>query len=261
MGFVKTPDEVERICRVLRDVEFVGSEVVTVDFLTDADVVAHVLPPGLEPTDTPRMTAMVGRWRSNCVGDFAGGGLYVAARRGDVVADYVLALYMDTDASIIFGRELYGEPKRQATAGLYRQGSRAAGYVERRGVRLIELEVLLGDDLGPRTRRDRAFNVKSALAPGGDGLAGDAIITLTEFTADIRVARPGEGAVVLRGTPHDPLDEIPIRRVLGGRYVESDRRARCREAGRIPAADYLPYALARMDDWSLLATGAAGKGS
>ena len=57
---------------------------------------------------------MIGRWQSNCVGDYCGGALYVAARHEGVEGDYVLAMYMDADPAIVFGRDLFGEPKKRA---------------------------------------------------------------------------------------------------------------------------------------------------
>jgi len=62
MGFVKRPEEIVRIEHALSHPRFVNGEMLSVDFLTDPDVVAHVLPPPLEPADTPRVTAMIGRW-------------------------------------------------------------------------------------------------------------------------------------------------------------------------------------------------------
>src|SRR5206468_68084 len=56
------------------------------------------------------------------------------------------------------------------------------------------------------------------------------------------------------GTVHDPLDEIPVVDLLGALYAEGDLVARYRSAARIPAAEFLPYALGRMDDGSELDT-------
>jgi acetoacetate decarboxylase len=254
VGFVKTPEEIERISALLKNVEFVGCEVLRVDFLTHPETVEQILPPGLEPGDTPQVSAMVGRWRSNCVADFVGGGIGVSARCGDFVGSYVLALYMNTDAATIFGRDVYGEPKKLATNALYRRGDNAYGYLDRGGARLIDISVELESRTGPTTGNDNAFNIKSSLAPDGSGLAGDATIVLTEFTSTVRSIRSGRAKLSLAGTPHDPLDEIAIVEVLGGHLVESDRRAKAREIGQIPADDFLPYALGRMDDWSLLST-------
>ena len=120
MGFVKTPEEITRIEHALRHPRFVNGEMLSVDFLTEPEFAAAVLPPPLEPADTPRVTAMVGRWQSNCVGDFYGGAIYVAARHEDVDGSYVLAMYMDGDVPMIYGRDLFGEPKKLARSGLHR---------------------------------------------------------------------------------------------------------------------------------------------
>jgi acetoacetate decarboxylase len=109
MGFVKTPEEVARIEKVTSRPRFVGSEMLTIDFLTTPEFVTSVLPPSLEPASEPLVTAMVGRWRSNCVGDYARGAIYLMARHQMIEAPYVLAIYMDADYAIMFGRDFFGE--------------------------------------------------------------------------------------------------------------------------------------------------------
>src|SRR5690349_15380443 len=112
MGFVKSAEEIARIEHALSHPRFVNGEMLSVEFLTDEAFVAEVLPPPLEPGDTPRVSAMVGRWQSNCVGDFHGGAIYVSARYDGVDGDYVLAMFMDGDVPTIYGRDLFGEPKK-----------------------------------------------------------------------------------------------------------------------------------------------------
>jgi acetoacetate decarboxylase len=255
VGFVKTPDEVQRIERVLTGVEFVGGEMLSVDYLVDPETVERLLPPPLQPADTPRMTATVGRWRSNCVGDFGGGALYVSARFGEIAGDYVLTMFMDSDAAMIFGRDLYGEPKKIARCGLYRQGSSFSGFIERGGVRLLEIDADLSDELGPSQGVGRNFNVKALLAADGVGLHEDPTLTLAEFDTRIDRHLQGSGSLTLRGTVHDPLDEVAPVRVLSARYVEADMTASCRELARMDRVGFLPYAYGRMDDWSQLVTG------
>jgi acetoacetate decarboxylase len=46
-------------------------------------------------------------------------------------------MYMDAEPAVIFGREVLGEPKKQATSRLFRRGSAMHGLVERDGVRLM----------------------------------------------------------------------------------------------------------------------------
>src|SRR2546421_356794 len=76
MGFVKTREEIERIQAALSEPKFYSAQMLTVEYRTKPEIIRRVLPPGLEPTDTPLVRAMIGRWgRSNCVHAFEGGGL------------------------------------------------------------------------------------------------------------------------------------------------------------------------------------------
>lgn len=254
MGLVKTPEEIARIEQAMSHPRFVNSEMLRVDFRTDPDVVARLLPPPLEPADEPLVGAMVGRWQSNCVGDYDGGALYVAARHDGVDGDYVLAMYMSADAAMIFGRDLFGEPKKQSTSQLHRSGQRFNAYVERHGERLIELQAELPTDLGPGEGGGVNFNFKARPASNGVGLEEDAILTLATFESTIHAACEGTGSVTLRGTVHDPIDEIPVVSVVRASFVECDLAAACRSVATVPAGEFLPYHHGRHDDWSALDT-------
>ena len=254
MGYVKSADEIARIQVAMSEPRFVDCEMLSVDFLSDSAWVAQVLPPPLKPADLPRVTAMVGRWRSNCVGDYNGGAIYVSAKYGDLEGDYVLAMWMDGDQPLIYGRELFGEPKKQGSSWLHRSGDHLSARVARHGVDLITLEVDLDEDHGPGRASGVNFNFKSRPATDGVGLEEDAILTVAEFENVLRVSREGTGSVRLSGTPHDPLDEIPVVEVVRGAFLEGDLHARARSVATVPKGDFLPYALGRMDDWSLLST-------
>jgi acetoacetate decarboxylase len=257
MGFVKRPEEIARIEHALSHPRFVNGEMLAVEFLTDEAVVAHVLPPPLEPADAPRVRAMVGRWQSNCVGDFFGGAIYVAARHDGVDGDYVLAMYMDNDVPTIYGRDLFGEPKKLARSALHRSGDAFHAWLERGGVRLMELHAQLPTESGPFEARGVNFNFKARPAADGSGLEEDAILTRAEFQTIGRSAREGAGSVVLRGTVHDPLDELPVVSVLGASFVECDLVASCRAVATTPADVFAPYHHGRHDDWSALDTESA----
>lgn len=254
MSFVKNPEDIARIQDAIQHPRFVDAEMLTVDFLTDPAWVTHVLPPPLEPTDLARVTAMVGRWRSNCVGDFAGGAVYVEARFGEVIGDYVLSMWMDGDQAVIYGRDVFGEPKKIAATRLHRSGNQMSGRVERHGVTLVEVFADLNQDNGPGASAGVNFNVKARPAASGTGLEEDAILTIAEFSNHVRVSRQGTGGVAFHGTVHDPLDEISVREIVRGAYMEGDLHARAQSVATIPAADFLPYHYGRMDDWSALST-------
>ncbi|MCD9197705.1 acetoacetate decarboxylase family protein [Aeromicrobium wangtongii] len=251
---MKTAEEIERIQVAQSEPRFVDAEMLSVDFLSDPAAIERLLPPPLAPGDTPRVTAMVGRWRSNCVADFDGGAIYVSATFGDLAGDYVLAMWMDDDQPMIYGREMFGEPKKLARSQLYRSGDHFSATITRHGVDLLALEADLDIDHGPGRAAGINFNFKSRPATDGIGLEEDAILTVAEFNNVLRVSRSGSGTVALTGTVHDPLDELPVVEVIGARFIEGDLHASARSVATVPMADFLPYALGRVDDWSLLNT-------
>jgi len=261
VGFVKTTAEVARVEAALAAPRFGGAQMLSVEFLADPDFVAAVLPPPLEPVAEPRMRAMVGRWQSNCVGDFSGGTVYVTCAHEGLEGEYNVAQYMDGDAPTIFGRDLFGEPKKIATATLRARGTAMRGTIARHGVPLIELEAELERDNGPFEATRESYNVKSRPAADGRGLEEDAILTRAHYEISGRVSREGHGRIALSGTVHDPLDEIPIREILRATYFEGDLAATVEVAARIPAAVFAPYHHGRNDDWSALASaGVEGAG-
>ncbi|HEX8753298.1 MAG TPA: acetoacetate decarboxylase family protein [Solirubrobacterales bacterium] len=257
MGFVKRPEEIARIEHALSFPRFVGGQMLSVEFLTDESVVAEVLPPPLEPTETPQVRAMVGRWQSNCVGDFHGGSIYVMAQHEGVVGEYVLAMYMSGDVPTIYGRDLFGEPKKIAESQLLRRGDVFRGWIDRGGVRLIELHGEMTKDTGAFDAEGYNFNFKARPAANGSGLEEDAILTRAKFDVHAAASMEGAGSVVLRGTVHDPLDELPVRSVLRATYTECDLIGACEAVARTPADVFLPYHYGRHDDWSELDTESA----
>lgn len=251
MGFVKTKEELSAIQKEVGNPRFTNCEMLMVEFLTRPDIVEHVLPPGLDPGTEPSVSAMVGRWQSNGMGNFEGGAIYVSARHKAIEGTYVLAMYMSTDTAILYGREVFGEPKKQANMGLYRLGNRMSGWIERKGVRLIELGADLNNDLDiSEPLKLINFNIKAFPATNGIGMEDDAFLTLAELEGRLTTNREGVGSVVLRGTRHDPLDELEIVNVRGAVYLEGDLVGKARTVARIPSDDFLPYFYARTDDFS-----------
>ncbi|MFG1378749.1 acetoacetate decarboxylase family protein [Xanthobacter autotrophicus] len=254
MGFVKTTEEIAHIQAVLAAPRFVGAELLVVDFLTRPQIVASILPPGLEPAAKPVITVTIGRWRSNCVGDFTGASVQVSARHGDLEGAYMLAMYMDSDRSVFFGRDLFGEPKKMARTSLHRHGPQMHGYVERDGVRLIDLRATLGPDAGAARIALRNFNIKATPSCTGVGCEDAPLLTVVDFDCAFAVRRKGEGRIALQSTAHDPLGDLEIGTVRQALYLEGDMQASCRPLARLSAVEYLPYLHGRLDFWPDLST-------
>lgn len=253
MGFVKSPEEIARIQAVLAEPRFLSAEVVTVEFLTRPDIVKSVLPPGLQPAAEPIATATIGRWgRSNCVHAFAGGSLNVRAQHGELVGDYCLAMPMSTDRALIFGRELFGEPKKLADTLLECLGTSVRGRCVRYGRPIIEIEVDLDREVPPGESRRNVFHYKFLPRSDGRGLEADPVLVLASFDIKQRRVVTGRGRLRLGRTAHDPLGDIEIVETRGGSYVESDIAGRARSLTTVPAEAFLPYAYGKVDNWTRL---------
>jgi acetoacetate decarboxylase len=253
MGFVKTREEIARIQATLAEPHFFSAQMLTIQYLTKPEIIQHVLPPGLQPTEQPLVTAMVGRWgRSNCVHAFAGGALYVQARHKDYVGDYCLAMPMSTDAAIVFGRELFGEPKKQATTTLERNGNTLTGSCVRYGKPIISIEAALQKKENTTEGGFANFHYKYLPKSDGQGLEWDPVLVMATFKVKLTLAEKGTGKLTLGNTMHDPLGEIEIVQLLDASYTEGDIYSRCQTLAQINAAEFLPYAYGKIDDWTAL---------
>jgi acetoacetate decarboxylase len=249
MGFVRTADELERIEALFSSPRFLGGERLSVEFLSDRESVARLLPPPLKPADRPLVVAGVGRWQGDATGDYSGGSVYLAAEHEGLQGLYALSMWMDTEAAVVFGRDVFGEPKKLATTRLFRGETNFRAMVIRTGTVILELRAELGPDQGPTTSQGVAFNFRSRPAANGVGLEDPVVLTAAHFESEVRSERIGSGTVVLRGTRHDPLDELPVASVLRATFSEHDLRARCEPVARVSAEQFLPFHYGRGDDW------------
>src|SRR5579885_927094 len=252
--WVKSPDEIRKIEERLAAPAFLDGRSLSVTYLTRPEIIRAVLPPPLEPAGEPLVSVGVGTFgRSNCVGAFAGGWVDVRARYNGIEADYCLAMPMSTDVAIIFGRELYGEPKKQARVRLHSDGDVVRASVERMGIEYMSLEARLSETLpiqGP-TYADR-FHFKFMHAADGRGLEFDPILVHAHFTQHVRVHRRGSGKVIFKPSHHDPLGEIEVVELRGATYFEGDIHAEARRLATVEAARFMPWAFQNIDDYSAL---------
>ena len=253
MGYVKTPQEIEAVLAVIAEPRFVNSEMLSIVVRTDPAWLAEVIPAPLVPDgDTVRF--MVGRWQSNCVGNFNGGAIYIPAKFGDISGEYVLAMYMDNDSAIIYGREVFGEPKKQAGVSLHRGAHHAVGVLTRGNVEIMRIEAKFDTDNGPSVTTGSNFNIKAMPDASGNGLQFDPILTVADFDVTLTADRSGSGKLKLASTINDPLGSIPVLEVINTLWQEGDLIPQTRTLATIPAADFLPYFFARVDDYASMNT-------
>jgi acetoacetate decarboxylase len=152
----------------------------------------------------------------------------------------------------VFGRELFGEPKKLATSALLRDGDQAHAWIERHGDRLIDLRASVGPELGASESERYTFNFKARTHASGWGLQEDAILTQTRFAVQTRSRREGDGQVTLRSGAHDPIGTVPVLEMRSAVLGQDHSVPRCAPVATVDASAFLPYHYGRQDDWLTL---------
>ncbi|HJM76223.1 MAG TPA: acetoacetate decarboxylase family protein, partial [Dehalococcoidia bacterium] len=132
LRYVKTLEETVELQQLYAQPAFERSRGISAVYRTDPEIIAKVLPPPLQPTDEPLVTVSVSHiGASNTLQPFGAAGLVVAAQYEGIAGSYPLTMPMSTDSTVIFGRELYGEPKKLAETVVQRDGDTIVGTVQR----------------------------------------------------------------------------------------------------------------------------------
>ena len=255
LRYVKTLEEVRRLQKLYATPEFERVTSIAAIYETDPDVVAAVLPPPLQPDGEPLATISVAYiGRSNALQPFGATGLAVRARYENLQGNYALTMPMSTDSAVIFGRELYGEPKKVAEIAVTRNGDEVIGTCTRHGITYVELRGTITEDLptgeSPETSQ---FYFKYMPAPDGNGFDNDPVLVRVRHSGRTRYTARLDGEVILRESPHDPVVDIPVRRLVSMVYSEGDTYTHGEILTRIPGESFLPYMFGKADDLDLLA--------
>jgi acetoacetate decarboxylase len=96
------------------------------------------------------------------------------------------------------------------------------------------------------------FHYKFLPKSDGQGLEWDPVLVMATFQTKVTRAEKGKGKLILGNTIHDPLGEIEIVELLDASYTEGDIYSQCQTLAQINAAEFMPYAYGKIDDWTAL---------
>jgi acetoacetate decarboxylase len=226
----------------------VWSEALTAIWETDADVVAAVLPPPLEPAERPLVRATI--TRVDMAGYVFGAGYFaVAARHEGQAGEYPLVMPMSSERAVIGGREVLGEPKKLGDVVVSRDGDRVSGTMSRLGITFVELQGRLVEELTPPPERLKTdFYFKFLPAPDGKGFDAEPALVYCYKTERARSLHRVEGEVTLRDSEFDPVVDLPVRTLVEMSYGERQTDQRGEIVSRVPAEWLTPFVHQRYDD-------------
>jgi acetoacetate decarboxylase len=251
--YVKSAEEIRDLLQRHAEPAFLDRRGLAIQFETEPEFVRAVLPPPLEPAERPLASVGLSAFgASNCVGPFNGGAITVRCRYGDLEGQYCITMPMNTDTAVIYGRELYAEPKKLAAVTVEREGNRARATVARLGITTIALTADLTEPIPDGSSEVNNFYFKFTIRADGTGLDHDPLLVCVRTTSTVRNAMRGTGTITFAESRHDPVSDIPIVRVLGASWSEGDTFTRGRTLTSVPADAFLPYAFGKMDDLAFL---------
>ena len=168
---------------------------------------------------------------------------------------YVLAMPMEGEFVVIGGREKYGEPKKIAETDFSIEGERVNAKVTRHGVTFLELEGRLGAPSDGAKQFTEYFYCYKALPAAAAGVAnnggfdGDVLLTLLTWERDYTsLTRIEDGQIILRESPHDPLVDVPVKRLIRMELAEGASRTGGEVLRSVPGDWLRPFLVQRYDD-------------
>ena len=243
MGFVKTKAELD-FYYGLGVRKFFDAEMLGVMFETKPDIIARLLPPPLEP-DVPNGMLFIARYpKTNLGPGYREAALFIRCKYLGEAGNYCLAMPIESEESRLYnGRDIFGFPKKLAKIHLERSGDAASGWVERHGVRFVEVNAKFSGKLPQMPPQGPNFLFKGMpkidLSPGFDG---PVLLCRHQTAVEMKSMEIGSAEVKYQPSEYDPWSEVEVVKVQAGFYLVSDNTM---QPGKVLAEvdgdAYLPY--------------------
>ncbi len=191
-----------------------------VPFVAEPGVTRRLVPEPLQPNPDDVAYVAIGHMHNDRLGSTREAFIVVPSSDGTRLGNYSVFLYLENDACITSGREIWGWPKKLAEISFAENGDRVSAGVRRGGTELVRaglegLEDASAEDLD---LSPVWFNQKIIPSVVEGAPPEVSQITATTFEGiEVSDVRRGRAKLHLDGTADDPLAGlIGIRQVLDG---------------------------------------------
>jgi acetoacetate decarboxylase len=205
---------------------FINREFLIVTYRTDLDALRAVVPEPLEVTEAIVKYEFIRMPDSTGFGDYTESGQVIPVQFKGQAGGYVHAMYLNDEAPIAGGRELWGFPKKLATPALTVEKDTLVGTLDYGSVRVatatmgykhraLELDAVRVGMLAP--------NYLLKIIPHVDGSAR--ICELVRyFLEDVQVKGAWSGPAALELAQHAlaPVAKLPVLEILSGVHIVAD---------------------------------------
>jgi acetoacetate decarboxylase len=205
---------------------FVNREYMIISYRTDPDALRAVVPEPLEIGDPIVKYEFIRMPDSTGFGDYTESGQVIPVTLDGVSGGYVHSMYLNDDAPIAGGREIWGFPKKLADPALRTEKDTLVGTLDYGSIRVAT------GTMGYKHRvLDGAAVLKSLLTPNfllkiiPDVDCTPRICELVRyFLTDVTVKGAWSGPAGLELFDHAlaPVAELPVREVLSATHIVAD---------------------------------------
>jgi len=205
---------------------FVNREFFIISYRTDPDRLRAVVPEPLEVVTPVVNYEFIRMPDSTGFGDYTESGQVIAVRFEGQTGGYVHAMYLDDEAPIAGGRELWGFPKKLASPSLAVEKDTLLGVLKYGSVPVAVATMGYKHrtlDTAPIKTALTAPNFLLKIVPHVDGTAR--ICELVRyFCVDVTVKGAWEGPAALELFHHAlaPVASLPVLEVMSGVHMQTD---------------------------------------
>lgn len=224
MGFVKTKEELDRYF-ALGDRKFIGAKMMGVMFKTKPEIVKRLLPPPLEIADAPNGTIFIAEYPETNLGPgYNEAAIFLRCQYKGEIGTYCLSMPVTREGRMHNGRNVFGLPKKLADEiRVTKEGSKAHGWVIRKGIRIVDVKVELTASLPQLPPLGQSFTFKTNpridLTPGFDG---PVLLCTQKNDIAMQKCEIGAAAVKMEESLEDPWHEVEIENVVVAFYMIAD---------------------------------------
>lgn len=198
---------------------FIDREYFIITYETDREMLEAILPPHLELIEPVVKFEFIRMPDSTGFGDYTESGQVVPVRHKGEEGTLTLTMFLDCEAPIAAGREIWGFPKKLAKPRLFVEGDVLVGILDYGSVRIAtatmgykhheaDMNTIL------EAQKKPVFLLKNI--PGVDGHPQINQLTKTYLT-DITVkgAWTGPGSLELHPHALAPIADLPVKKITG----------------------------------------------
>lgn len=151
------------------------------------------------------------------------GGVVVSAGYDDIEGAHMLCEYVNNDAAVAAGREIWGYPKKMATVTFDEDGSTASGTITRNGTNILQLSFSEQDRDLDRPQLFPRLQVKQIPSADGSRYGINQIVKMSfegdesDFNADdVSQYTTGTASIEFGQSETDPLYKLAPTEITGG---------------------------------------------